>query len=319
MSGHRWSKFWWQDWRNDPGLRSCSIAARGLWIELLCIMHDSERTGYLQAGGLPLDCKSTASQVGVNPRMYPRLLAELERAGVFSRTPDGIIFSRRMSRDAAASEQGREYGKRGGNPDLLPKDDDAKPAQGVNPPSYPPNGGGGLREGVNPPGYPQGLKGGVKPEAEADSEAEAEGRKRQEKDSKTLPSDSQAAREANEGAGTDRGEFDAYLDRLREVPADRAAAHNAARKVVRALDGRRGQRTLDQAYRPPKASAVQMAAEVVRGDVVAELDPVRERQEARDPVRSVEQMIAALGVSAEAMARSRQMAAARFGLAEAAE
>ena len=41
-NGQRWSKFWWGDWQNDKALRLCSIGARGLWMEMLCIAHEGE-------------------------------------------------------------------------------------------------------------------------------------------------------------------------------------------------------------------------------------------------------------------------------------
>ena len=42
MSGDRpWMKFYPRDWRGDQALRAVSIAARGLWLECLCIMHEA--------------------------------------------------------------------------------------------------------------------------------------------------------------------------------------------------------------------------------------------------------------------------------------
>jgi hypothetical protein len=46
-----WMKFYPADWRADPMLRVCSIGARGLWIELLALMHESERYGHLLVNG----------------------------------------------------------------------------------------------------------------------------------------------------------------------------------------------------------------------------------------------------------------------------
>ena len=108
-NGHRWSKFWWQDWQNDKALQSCSMAARGLWIELLGIAHGSERVGYVLVNGQPPDTEQLADMLGkVTAKEIARLLAELERLRIFSRDDDGIIYSRRMVKDAAASEAGRE-------------------------------------------------------------------------------------------------------------------------------------------------------------------------------------------------------------------
>ena len=48
------------------------------------------------------------------------LMAELDAAGVFSRHDNGVIYSRRMTRDAEKAAAGAMYGKRGGNPALTP-------------------------------------------------------------------------------------------------------------------------------------------------------------------------------------------------------
>jgi hypothetical protein len=54
MSGQPWFKFYPASWRSDPALRTCSISARGLWIDLLCLMHESEPAGYLLLNGRPV-------------------------------------------------------------------------------------------------------------------------------------------------------------------------------------------------------------------------------------------------------------------------
>ena len=105
---HRWMKFWPQDWQSDPGLRSCSMAARGLWIECIAIMHRAEPYGHLSVNGVAPSAKRLAGMVGATEREVDRLLAELRDAGVFSTTPEGIIYSRRMVRDARASQHGGE-------------------------------------------------------------------------------------------------------------------------------------------------------------------------------------------------------------------
>jgi hypothetical protein len=160
-SGHRWSKFWWQDWLADPALRMCSLEARGMWIDLLCLMHQSERSGYLQIDGKPIPHRTIALLCAVDVRLVRRTTAELIATGVASLTPDGILYSRRMVRDSEASEQGREFGKRGGNPSLRRKPD---PNGGLTP---------GDNSGVNPDPYPDPLTGGDKLEAKKlESEAE---------------------------------------------------------------------------------------------------------------------------------------------------
>lgn len=108
-NGHDWSKFNWRDWSGDRALHACSLAARGLWIEMLCIMHEGVPIGYLTVNGRIPTTRQLAAIVGANEQDVTRHTHELEEAGVFSRTTEGIIYSRRMVRDTAASEAGREH------------------------------------------------------------------------------------------------------------------------------------------------------------------------------------------------------------------
>ncbi|WP_245496230.1 hypothetical protein [Rhizobium leguminosarum] len=111
-----WLKFFPSDWRADPSLRMCSIAARGLWIEMLCVMHEATPRGTLRVNGKPVSDKQMAILAGCSN--ITTLLQELEEAGVFSREPDGTIFSRRMMRDVEKAEQDKANGRKGGNPTL---------------------------------------------------------------------------------------------------------------------------------------------------------------------------------------------------------
>ena len=40
-------QFYPGDWLHDTGLRACSLAARGLWIDIVCFMHQAEPYGHL--------------------------------------------------------------------------------------------------------------------------------------------------------------------------------------------------------------------------------------------------------------------------------
>lgn len=108
MSEHRWTKFWWADWMRDPELRSCSVAARGMWMDMLAIAFDGTPRGHVTIGGRPASAKQLAAIAGVSEKQAMTLLAELETAGVFSRAEDGAIVSRRMVRDVEASQAGRD-------------------------------------------------------------------------------------------------------------------------------------------------------------------------------------------------------------------
>jgi hypothetical protein len=108
-NGHRWSKFWWQDWQSDPALRMCGLAAQGLWMRLLCVMHEAEPVGHLLVNGRQPTVKQVAALAAAPEKDVALLMRELEEAGVYSRTDDGVIYCRRMVRDAAVSDAGREH------------------------------------------------------------------------------------------------------------------------------------------------------------------------------------------------------------------
>ena len=132
-----WVKWYHRDWRSDPGLRMSGLAARGLWMDMLALMDEGEPYGHLAISGRPIGARDLAVMIGgATEREVASLLAKLEANGVFSRTSDGVILSRRMVRDNARREQGQENGRLGGNPNLVSAEQ-----QGVNPDDA---------EGVNP-------------------------------------------------------------------------------------------------------------------------------------------------------------------------
>lgn len=114
-------QFYPADWRRDAALQSCSVSARGLWIELMCVMHDCDPYGVLSVNGKAMSTAQLARLVGEQEKVVVRLLAELEDAGVCSRDEEGRLFSRRMVKDervrevrAACGQAGAEHGYKGG-------------------------------------------------------------------------------------------------------------------------------------------------------------------------------------------------------------
>ncbi len=92
-------QFYPNDWMNDLDLRQCSIDARCLWIDMLCIMHDGVPYGHLRSTGGDISAHWLANRCGISERVIKRLLNELEKYEVFSRNPDETIYSRRMVSD----------------------------------------------------------------------------------------------------------------------------------------------------------------------------------------------------------------------------
>lgn len=110
--GSPWMKFYPTDWQADVALRSCSLAARGLWLEMLCIMHNSERYGHLLVNGKVPNDNAIAIICGIPADQLPDLLGELEEVGVFSRSSNGVIYSRRMVADHKKSNVNRKNVKK---------------------------------------------------------------------------------------------------------------------------------------------------------------------------------------------------------------
>lgn len=124
-------QFYPADWRKDPALSACSLSARGLWIELMCIAHEGGTYGVLSINGKPMAPAQIARMVGESPSVVAKLLAELEDAGVFSRDEQGCIYSRRMVKDEHVRNVRADAGRLGGNPNLLKQKD--KQTEGQNP------------------------------------------------------------------------------------------------------------------------------------------------------------------------------------------
>lgn len=116
MKRRPWFKFHTQDWRADPNLRMCSPAARGLWADMLSLMHEAEPYGHLLVGGVAPSNAQLARLLSIDEALIGALIGDLSDNLVFSRTNAGVIFSRRMVRDAEVSNEGREnISKRWGN------------------------------------------------------------------------------------------------------------------------------------------------------------------------------------------------------------
>jgi hypothetical protein len=153
---HRWSKFWWQDWQSDAALRLCSLGAQGYWMRLLCIAHEAETVGHVLINGRQPTARQLGVLTGATPKEQKQFEAELEDNGVFSRTDDGTIYSRRMVKDAADAQLGRESAEKRWGPKSTP----------------PPKGNGALYPNAPPNGVPNG-KPSSKPTGDPNSDPNA--------------------------------------------------------------------------------------------------------------------------------------------------
>jgi hypothetical protein len=98
--------FYTGDWKKDPDLSKCSAATRGIWIDLLCAMHENGRTGIITGTvhELAQMCRCSAPEMHV-------ALAELKRNKTAHvqkcpRLSNGYqVTNRRMNRE----HKDREY------------------------------------------------------------------------------------------------------------------------------------------------------------------------------------------------------------------
>ena len=122
-----WIKFYPKDYLSDLELATCSAAAQGVYMRLLCLMHVSTEYGFLL-----VSCDSPATGtlsklLQLRTPTCSHAVTELLQKGVLKIDDRGVLYSKRMLSDKAKREVMRERGKLGGNPALVnPKD---KPEQ----------------------------------------------------------------------------------------------------------------------------------------------------------------------------------------------
>lgn len=113
-----WMKFYPTDWLADAKLNTCSLAAQGLLIKLMCLMHQSEEPGRLLINGNPPSNHTLYPLCNCHSNTLSKLLDELLQKGVLKTDENGVIYCPRMVRDRTFRDKQREHGKRGGNPAL---------------------------------------------------------------------------------------------------------------------------------------------------------------------------------------------------------
>jgi len=106
--------FYWGDWFKCPEVRALTPAARCLWFEMLGLMWESTPRGYLVLNHKPYPKEALSRCLGFACDLLDVLLSELEQYAVYSKTDNGIIYSRKMVRDCEISKIRAEAGKKGG-------------------------------------------------------------------------------------------------------------------------------------------------------------------------------------------------------------
>lgn len=114
-------QFYPGDWLKDPNLRRCTHAAKGVWVDILCLMHESQERGYLATSGVAWSDEDIALAVGGDKSIVLACITELTLKGVAKRDARGALYSKRMVSDERKRRLCSDAGKKGGNPALLAK------------------------------------------------------------------------------------------------------------------------------------------------------------------------------------------------------
>ena len=108
MTGMPWGKWFWRDWMSDIGLQSCSLAAQGMWMNMLCVAGQSDPPGYVIIAGKPATDDDLAKLCRITLEEATKLRSELEDREIFSRNRNqAIIFQTHRARSSEATTRRR--------------------------------------------------------------------------------------------------------------------------------------------------------------------------------------------------------------------
>lgn len=120
-------QFYPNDWLSDMNLRMCSVSTRGIWIDLLCLMHKSKKYGFLvqkvDGKWSNMSPKIIQKLTGLTTKRIINGLRELAKNDVIKYDENGLIYSKRMVKDQALRDVRKKAGSLGGNPVLLNQTD----------------------------------------------------------------------------------------------------------------------------------------------------------------------------------------------------
>lgn len=102
MTKNWWFKFDFRVWRTDSDLRRCSLETKGFWLEILCVMHET------QESEITASYEELSRLVGCDTHVAARCVTELKRtntANVTLGNGNVTLMSRRMARELNDREQ----------------------------------------------------------------------------------------------------------------------------------------------------------------------------------------------------------------------
>jgi hypothetical protein len=89
-------EFFPSDWMTDTGIRMCSLEARGLWIDLICLMQLSDKKGFLIIGNQKINEEKLRKMFGISKKKIQVLMTELLDYNLIKVSEDGTYFCKRI-------------------------------------------------------------------------------------------------------------------------------------------------------------------------------------------------------------------------------
>jgi hypothetical protein len=111
---YHWFPFYPAAWLQDPELSRCSESARGVWIDLICLMFESDERGVLVSCGDAWTVDDAARALRGDFHVCLSSVQELLRCGVLRRRKDGAMYCSRMVREEELRQVRSESGRKGG-------------------------------------------------------------------------------------------------------------------------------------------------------------------------------------------------------------
>lgn len=107
--------FYWGDWFKATDIQSLPRHIRCTWFEMLGRMWESTDRGYLSINGTAPTDRELAMILGFGDNVFEckKHLNYLQKKKIFSRNSEGIIYNRRMVKDAEISRLRAEAGQKG--------------------------------------------------------------------------------------------------------------------------------------------------------------------------------------------------------------
>lgn len=115
----QWIKFYPLDYLTDLELQTCSMAAQGVYMRLLCLMTVAREYGFCVINGYVPDTKMLSRLIQGRYQTVDNAVTELLQKGVLKQDERGALYSQRLRSDWEKRQEMKRRGGLGGNPALV--------------------------------------------------------------------------------------------------------------------------------------------------------------------------------------------------------